>query len=108
MELSKKEFLSAVEPLCGKFCMVVVRSPKMNFDLWMFLESLSDTLLIKFSKPSGESLTVDLSGAVTFERDGNSLAPLDSRKRFDRAFELGFIVKAEGDISLAMLFSKDI
>jgi hypothetical protein len=107
MERSKKEFLSDIEPQLGNFCLVLVQSGRVNLELWLRLDSLSDNLLMKFSRHDGESLSLDLEGATRFERDRESLAPLATRKHFDRAFELGACVRVEGTLAVTLLFSKE-
>jgi hypothetical protein len=107
MERSKKEFLSDMELQLGKFCMVLVRSENLNLELWARFDSLDDNLLMKFSRPRNEALEINLAGATCFERDRESLAPLETRKRFDRAFELGACVRVEGKLTVTLLFGAE-
>ena len=112
MALSRNAFRSALEPLKGKLCLVLLHSPRVELILSLTLGEFSRDGLLTFSssRPIGELLEVDF-GAIagdseTFEFGEIVPIPARFKEMFPRDFDKAASGSIDGELRVTLLFWK--
>jgi len=106
VSLSKNEFFSSIEPFFGKYCRVFVHADLVSLELWLRLDGFSRADgLLTFSRSEGDSVTVNIGAARSFDFGRAGLAPADMRARFGRVFGAAAAsALVDGAVRVTLLF----